>query len=166
MGSSGIKKDALAQYGTNSGTAAGALSTINPIYSNLASGTVGYSPTQMANQLTANSQSTGGSVAGAVGQGGLLAARTGNAGGATAALDDAARGGAQTESANALGVQNASDALAHQNQQIGLSGLNSIYQGANGQANANLNAASNAPQPFGQKLLGTAVGDLSLSKKI
>lgn len=163
LSQSGIEKNALAQSGTNSTTAAGTLGAINPIYQNLASGTAGYTPTQKADALTSASQSAGGSVAGAVGQGGLLAARTGNAGGATAAIDDAARGAAATQSGDALQVQQNSDLLAHQNQGIGLSGLNSIYSGANGQTTAALNAASGAPQPFAKQLLNTAVGDLRIT---
>ena len=160
LSGSGVEKNALAQSSTNSGTAAGALSTINPIYSRLATGTVGYSPTQQADALTAASQSTGGAVSGAVGQGGLLAARTGNAGGATAAIDDAARGAAATQSGDALQVQQQSDRLAQQNQALGLSGLNSIYQDSNGQATSALNAANGARQPFGKTLANTAVGAL------
>lgn len=159
---SGIEKNALAQSGTNSTTAAGALGAINPIYQNLATGTAGYTPTQKANALTSSSQALGGGVASAVGQGGLLAARTGNAGGAAAALDDASRQAGVQQGANALDVQQQSDQLAHQNQQIGLSGLNSIYQGANGQTTSALNAASGAPQPFAKQLLNTAVGDLRI----
>jgi hypothetical protein len=152
MGSSGVKKDALALSGTNSNTANSALSTINPIYSQMATGTDGLTAQQKANALTASSESAGGGVASAVGQGGLLAARTGNAGGATAALDDASRMAGVTNSKNALDVQNQSDALARMNQQTGLSGLNGIYAEANGQANANLNTASNVQPGFLQKL--------------
>jgi hypothetical protein len=152
MSSSGVKSDALANYGTNSSTAAGALSTINPIYSQMAQGNMGLTPRQKSDALTASSGSLGGGVAGAVGEGGLLAARTGNAGGATAALDDAARTAGVTQSQNALGVQNQSDAIARQNQQTGLSGLNSIYSGSNQQADASLNTANNVPQSFWQKL--------------
>src|SRR5258708_3695971 len=102
----------------------------------------GYTPIQKANALTASSQSAGGGVASAVGQGGLLAARTGNAGGATAALDDAARSADVTNSKNALDVQNQSDQLATQNKRIGLAGLNDIYNEANGQADASRNPAN------------------------
>src|SRR5258708_6753022 len=112
----------------------------------------GYTPIQKANALTASSQSAGGGVASAVGQGGLLAARTGNAGGATAALDDAARSADVTNSKNALDIQNQSDALATQNKRIGLAGLNGIYDQANGQADASLNTANQVQPSFWQKL--------------
>src|SRR5258708_9691735 len=108
----------------------------------------GYTPIQKANALTASSQSAGGGVASAVGQGGLLAARTGNAGGATAALDDAARSADVTNSKNALDVQNQSDQLATQNKRIGLAALNDIYNEANGQADASLNTANQTQPSF------------------
>jgi hypothetical protein len=148
MSGSGVKKDALANYGTNSGNAASALSTINPIYSSMATHPEGYTPIQKADALTASSQSAGGGVASAVGQGGLLAARTGNAGAPTAALDDAARSAEVTNSKNALDVQNQSDQLATQNQRIGLAGLNGIYQDANQQADASLNTANQVQPSF------------------
>lgn len=153
MGSSGVKDAAMTNYGTNSANAAGALSTINPIYSQMAAGGMGYTPQQKSDQLTASSQSLGGGVAGAVGQGGLMAARTGNAGGAAAALDDASRQAGVQQSSNALDVQNRSDQLATDNQRVGLSGLNSIYSGANGQADASLNTANQAAKPFWQQAL-------------
>lgn len=160
---SGVKQDALSNYGTNSTNAAGALSTINPIYSSLAAGTTGYTPTEKANQLTASSQSLGGGVAGAVGQGGLQAARTGNAGGSTAALDDAARTAGVQQGSNALDVQNASDALATQNQRVGLAGESGIYNQANQQADASLNTANNVAPPFWQQLAKTALGDIRIT---
>lgn len=158
MSGSGVKTDALANYGTNSANAAGAVNELNPIYSQMATGDDGLTPQQKADALTASSQSTGGGVASAVGQGGLLAARTGNAGGATAAIDDAARTAGVTNSANALNVQNQSDAIARQNQATGLNGLNSIYDEANGQADASLNTANNTQPSFLQRLASGAVG--------
>src|SRR5258708_4518766 len=100
MGSSGIKKDAIANYGTNATNAASAVNTINPIYSSMATDPQGYTPTQKANALTASSQSAGGGVASSGGQGGLLAARTGNAAGATPALDVSAPSPALTNTTN------------------------------------------------------------------
>jgi len=152
MGSSPVKDQALDQSKTNAANAAGALSTINPIYSQMAQGNMGLTDQQKANALTASAQSAGGGVASAVGQGGLMAARTGNAGGATAALDDAARQASVTNSKNALDVQNQSDAIARANQSQGLSGLNSIYDTANGQSNANLTTANQVQKPFWQQL--------------
>jgi len=153
MGTSPVQAPALANYNTNAQNAAGALNTVNPIYSQMASGDDGLSQTQKANALTAASQSAGGGMSSAVGQGGLLAARTGNAGGAAAAVDDAARQSGVTNSANALGVQNESDQIARAKQSQGLSGLNSIYNDANGQADASLNTANNVAKPFWQTAL-------------
>lgn len=153
MGTSPVQAPALANYNTNAATAAGALNTINPIYSQMATGTDGLTQQQMGNALTASSQSAGGGMASAVGQGGLLAARTGNAGGAAAAVDDAARTAGVTNSKNALDVQNESDAIARANQSQGLAGMNSIYNDANGQADASLNTANNVAKPFWQTAL-------------
>jgi hypothetical protein len=166
MGSSGVKKDALANYGANSTAAAGALNTVNPIYSAMAKDPQGLTPAEKANSLTSSAQSTGGGVASAVGQGGLMAARTGNAGGATAALDDASRMAGVTNSANALDVQNRSDQLATQNQRVGLAGVNGIYQDANGQADASLNTANNAQPSFLKQLAMQGVGALRVNKNI
>jgi hypothetical protein len=152
-----VKKDALALSGTNSNNAANALSTINPIYSKMATGTVGLAPQQKADALTASAQANGGGMASAVGQGGLYAARTGNAGAATAAIDDAARSAGVQSSKDALDVQNQSDQLAQQNQRIGLAGLNGIYQDATGQADAALNTANQAQPSFLSKLALTGV---------
>lgn len=152
MGQSPVLNKALTNSSTNAGNAAGALNTINPIYSEMATGTMGLTPDQKASALTASSQSAGGGMASAVGQGGLLAARTGNAGGATAAIDDAARSAEVANSKNALDVQNQSNTIARQNQAQGLAGLNSIYDTANGQADASLNTANQVAKPFWQQL--------------
>jgi len=151
---SGVEKNALAASSNAGNQSQSAFNSINPIYNNLASGTVGYTPTEKANQLTASSQSLGGGVAGAVGQGGLLAARTGNAGGATAALDDASRQAGVQQGENALGVQNASDQLATQNQRVGLSGLNSIYSGGNSAGENYLGTANSAQQAAAARTQG------------
>lgn len=157
---SGVKTDALSNYGRNTGTASTALSTLNPIYSQMATGNDGLTPQQKADSLTASSQSLGGGVAADVGQGGLYGARTGNAGAPTAALDDAARSAAVTQSGNALDVQNKSDAIARQNQQTGLAGINGIYQDSNNQADASLNTANAAQPSFLKQLALQGVGAL------
>jgi len=164
----GVEKNALAAQGNAVNQSQAAYNTVNPIYSSMAASPQGFTPTEKANALTASSQSLGGGVAGAVGQGGLLAARTGNAGGATAALDDAARGAAVQQSTNALDVQNQSDQLATQNQRVGLAGLNGIYNNANSTALGNLNTANSASQAnaanklsylkLGLNTLGSAAG--------
>lgn len=151
---SGVEKNALANSSTATGQATTAYNDVNPIYSKLATGTVGYTPQQKSDQLTASSQSLGGGVSAAVGQGGLLAARTGNAGGATAALDDASRQAGVTQSGNALDVQNQSDQLATQNQRVGLAGENSIYNDANSTGVGYLNTADAAAQAEAQRKMG------------
>src|SRR4051794_39596777 len=98
MSGSGVEKNALAGSATAGTTAQNALSTVNPIYSRLATGTVGYTPEQKADMKTSAAQGLGGAVAGATGAGGLYAARTGNAGGAAAAIDDSARAAMQQQS--------------------------------------------------------------------
>lgn len=154
LSGSGVEKNALANSGQAVDQATSAYNTVNPIYSKLASGTVGYTPQQMADEKTASEQSTGGGVSAAVGQGGLYAARTGNAGAPTAALDDAARNAGVTNSDNALDVQNRSDALATQNQRIGLSGLNGIYDDANSTGEGYLGIANNNQQATATRKAG------------
>jgi hypothetical protein len=166
MSGSGVKKDAFSNYGTNASTASGAVGTLNPIYSSMATNPEGLTPIQKANALTASSESAGGGVASAVGQGGLMAARTGNVGGATAALDDASRMADVTNSKNALDVQNQSDQLATQNKRVGLAGLNGIYDESNGQANASLNTANNAQPSFLKQLALQSAGSLRVNKNI
>lgn len=151
---SGVERNALANSAQSVGQAKTAYDTVNPIYSRLATGTTGYTPQQKADELTASSQSLGGGQAAAVGQGGLLEARTGNAGGAAAAIDDAAHNAATVQSSNALDVQNRSDALATQNQRVGLSGLNSVYGDANRTGADYLSTANSAAQAEAQRKMG------------
>lgn len=151
---SGVEKNALANSAGAVGQATGAYNTVNPIYSKLATGTVGYTPQQKSNELTASGQSLGGGVAAATGQAGLEAARTGNAGGSAAALDDAAHNAATIQSSNALDVQNRSDDLATQNQRVGLGGLNSIYSDANKTGVDYLNTADSAAQAEAARKMG------------
>lgn len=151
---SGVEKNALANSGAAVAQATNAYNTVNPIYSKLATGTVGYTPQQKADELTASSQSGGGGVASAVGQGGLLAARTGNAGGAAAALDDASRNAVAQQSSDSLGVANRSADLATQNQRVGLAGENSIYNDANRTGTDYLNTANSAAQAEANRKMG------------
>jgi hypothetical protein len=159
MSGSGVEKNAL-NASANAGTQAqSAYNTVNPIYQRLATGSVGYTPTQKANMLTASGQSLGGAEAGVVGQGGLYAARTGNAGAATAAIDDSARQAMVQQSENALDVQNKDAQLASQNQRVGLAGLNDIYGDANRTGEGYLNTAEGASNARRQgKLNWTTLG--------
>jgi hypothetical protein len=151
---SGVEKNALANSAGAVKQADSAYNTVNPIYSKLAAGTTGYSPQQKADELTASSQSLGGGVSAAVGQGGLDAARTGNAGGSAAALDDAAHNAATVQSGNALDVQNRSNDLATQNQRVGLAGESSIYQDANSAGQGYLSTANSAAQAAAARKMG------------
>ena len=116
---------------------------------------------------TANQQSIGGSVAGAVGQGNLMAARTGNAGGFAPALDEAARSGARQLSQNAVGTQEANAYLKQQQREQATQALGNIY-GEN--TNATLralglgnDALQTSNQALGiagnQKSFGSILGD-------
>ena len=53
------------------------------------------------------------------------------------------------------------DAIARANQSQGLAGLSSIYQSADGQANANLGTANQAAPPFWQQALMSGMQDAS-----
>ncbi len=86
----------------------------------------GYTPAEKAVQNTAAQQSAGGSTAAAVGQGGLYAARTRNAGAAQGAIGNATRGAGANLSRQAVGTETRSADLAHENQQRGLGGLESL----------------------------------------
>lgn len=158
MGSSGVKKDALAISGNSSNLANGAASTINPIYTQEATSPTGYTPEQKANMLTASSQSLGGGVASQVGQGNLMAARTNNIGGYSANADAAARNAGVQQSQNALGVENDNAQLMEKQKQEGLAGLNGIYDTGTGASISALNTANQAQRPFWQQLAlqGTA----------
>ena len=116
---------------------------------------------------TANQQSIGGSVAGAVGQGNLMAARTGNAGGFAPALDEAARSGARQLSQNAVGTQEANAYLKQQQREQATQALGNLY-GENtnatlralGLGNEALGESTNALNiAGGQKSFGNILGD-------
>jgi len=158
----GIEKDSLNTYGNATGQSANAYGTLAPQLNSMVTNPMGYTPTQKANMLTSSSQSIGGSVAGAVGEGNLEAARTNNAGGYSAALDASARQGQVQNSVNALGVQNADAQLAHQNQLFGLHGLDDIYHGANSTALGALGQATNASNNTNANTMGWTKMGLNL----
>jgi len=151
--SSGVKKDALGISGTASGQAGTAYGTLNPIYTQEATSPTGYTPQEKTNLLTSGQQSTGGSIAGAVGQGDLVAARTNNAGGYAPALDQAAREGMAQNSTNALSVENADAALKEKQRQEGIAGLNDIYNTGTGASIKALDVANSASVPFWKQFL-------------
>ena len=120
---------------TNAGTLASGLEgnasniygTLAPQLQAEASHPSGISPTDLAAIDTASKQTSGGTQAGATGQGALLAARTRNAGGADAAIANAARSGGEQQSQATLETQMANEKLKEHQQQAGLSGLGGLY---------------------------------------
>lgn len=87
----------------------------------------GFSPTDLAKMRTGAEQSTGGAVAGAVGQGELEASRRRNAGGFAPALDEAAREGSQALSQTNLSIDERNALLKEAQRQAGLAGETGLY---------------------------------------
>jgi hypothetical protein len=158
-GGSGVKGDAFGSYGTATGQADNAYGVAAPIYQQMAVRPQGYTPQQMADQVTASNQTLGGSNSAAVGEGALASARTNNAGGYQAAIDDAARESAAQQSENVLGIQNRSDMLQRQQQEEGLQGLSGIYNDANRTGLGYLDLANQAKPTYLQNLASTATDD-------
>jgi hypothetical protein len=154
MSGSGVEKNALNASANAGRQADTAYNTVDPIYSEMASGNVGLTPIQKSRMLTASGQSLGGANAGAVGQGALYAARTGNAGAATAAIDDSARSAMEKQSENAVDVENKDAQLASQNQRFGLSGISDIYSDANRTGEGYLGTANSASQAKRNSIYG------------
>ena len=92
--------------------------------------------------LVAGQQGAGGSNSGIAGQAGLTAARTRNTGALSGVLDQASRNKTQSNSQNALGVQNENTQTKLKQQQEGLSGLEGLY---GTDVNAGLKAQSLVP---------------------
>lgn len=123
-GQVGTDNSYASTFGNN---AAGSWNALFPTLVQNATDPTGLSASEKANMNTASSQATGGSVAGAVGQGTSMAARTKNPGAYGAALDASSKHASETQSKNALGVEMESSNLAHQKQQTALSELGSLY---------------------------------------
>jgi len=111
-------------FGSNAG---GAWNALFPTLTQNATNPQGFSAEEKATMNTASSQSLGGSVAGAVGQGTLAGERTKNPGAFGASLDAASKHAGETASHNALGVEEASSNLAHAKQQQALTELGGLY---------------------------------------
>jgi hypothetical protein len=170
---SGTKKDAFANSGTANSLSASSNNNANALYGTLAPelqnemiNPQGFSPTEKAAMNTSSQQSVGGSMAGALGQGALEGARTGNQGASTVALDDAARGGQQALSSDALKTEMSDANLKAKQQQEGAQGLGDLYDtnahdtlGALGLSNQALGVANNAKPTFWQNFAGQATGD-------
>ncbi len=171
---SGVKQQALANAGTGQQMNQQLYGNSNQIYGSLApqleaevAHPTGLTPQQMAQQNTAAQQSSGGSQAGAVGQGALLASRTKNAGAAQNAIAQSARVAGQSLSKAALSTQQQNANLQNRNQQAGLSGLEGLYgtelggsEQALGLSNSALNVANNAKPGFWQQFAGGLANNL------
>jgi hypothetical protein len=147
----GVTKDALANAGTANNLSTGFENNANSLYGALApqleqeaTNPQGYAPKDLAAMNTAVQQSTGGSTAGAVGQGDLAAARTRNAGAYAPALDASAQAGNRQNSEEALGVQAENANLKQKQQQAGLAGEQSLYGTNVGAGNEALGLSNNA----------------------
>src|ERR1039457_2272442 len=80
--------------------------TLTPQLTNWATNPPGMTPTELSSENTAAQQSAGGGEAAAKGELGLAAARSRNRGAYGTAVDASARNAMQTNSTNALKVQN------------------------------------------------------------
>lgn len=146
-------------YGADASSLSGQLT---PIYTSWATNPHGFTQQEQNDMNTQNMQSSGGSVAGAVGQGNLQAERTGNAGGYQAALRDAARRGIAQNADEALTVKNANTMYKEAQRQAGVAGLTGLRAedvgaqlGAMGNNVGAINAESNAGRSgWFQNMLG------------
>src|SRR5882757_764929 len=174
MGSSGVKKDALANSGTANamssdlyGNSQAAYGTLAPQLQAEITNPQGYTPAEKAAQKTAAQQSTGGSMSGAVGQGALQSARTRNAGGSAAAIGQSARTAGQNLSNAALQTETNDANLKQANRQAGLTGMQQLYgttlggsENALGLSNQALGVANSTPKTFWQQMATTAGTDV------
>ena len=167
----GVEKDQLANSTTANNLSNNLTANASNIYGGLeptlqaqASHPSGYTPMQKANMNTAAQQSAGGSIAGAVGQGGLYAARTRNAGAAQNAIGSAVRSAGSNISREAVGTEMADANLAQKKQAAGLGGLSNMYgtelsggENARGLSNSALSGAaqSSADSPWNTLLKQT-----------
>ena len=120
----GLSRGAAAISGTNAGNI---YSSLEPQLESMATNPQGYSSGDLAAMNTASQQSLGGSTAGITGQGMLTAARTRNSAGIPEALDQAARTAGETQSQNALGIQENNANLKQKQQESALSALGGLY---------------------------------------
>lgn len=168
--STGVKKDAFANYGAGSAANKQLGANAENIYGSLAPTLTaqmahpeGYTPQQKSAINTAGQQSAGGSMSGATGQGALLAARTRNAGAGANAIQQSGRNASDELSKVATGTEIGSANLANEQQQNamqGLEGLNKTELGGSLQAlglsNDALNTANQAKPSFWSQMAGIA----------
>jgi hypothetical protein len=150
-------------------TATGELGGLMPAFESEINNPVGFAPTDLAKMNTAAQQSAGGSVAGAVGQGGLEAARTRNAGAPGVALDEASRQAGRNLSNNAIGIEGKNALLKENQRQEGLHGMQGLYDtnlgatlSALGLSNQALGTATSAANETNQGFMAPfqAIADL------
>lgn len=130
-GQSGISKS---QLGKTNAVANQAQDTANSLYgqvqpflANEVTNPQGMSKADLNAATEASNQALGGTQAAATGAAGLKAARTRNDAGITAAIDESAREGGQTQSENAANLQTQNALLKNAQQQAGASGLSNLY---------------------------------------
>jgi hypothetical protein len=145
------------QFDTLSSNASGIYQTLAPELSAEAAAPPGYDPATMSRMRTAAMQGTGGSAAGAVGEGGLLAARTRNAGTADAAIAESSRNASKSFGNAALNAELANANLQQKQRQEALTGESNLYGEQLGAVvpqavNANTNA-ENASWDWAKDLL-------------
>lgn len=134
-----------------SGNASSLFSSLEPQLNTEATNPQGFAPTDLAAMNTSAQQSAGGTQAAAVGQGALRSARTRNAGGADAAIGEASRHAGEQLSNAGLTTTLKNASLRNEQQQHGISGLNSLFgenasagNQALGDVAPNVNADTNA----------------------
>lgn len=165
LGNSGKANQLSGQYNTAGQTVLG---TLSPALNQDITNPQGFGTAGVNAMNTANSQSIGGSTAGAVGEGNLAAARTRNAGGFQSALDEAARSGQRQLSENAVGIQAANEMEKQRQRSAAEQLMNSQYGmdtnaalGALGLSNQALGIAGSQKNPFMQNFLGGLGSGLS-----
>src|SRR5579859_6727030 len=120
-------KSASNLTGASEGTAGSLLNSLTPAYAQEATNPQGYGPTTEAAMKTGSMQSTGGAVAGAVGQGGLMQARNRNSGAIAPVLDKSVRDASKINSGNNLNIEVGNAELKQRQQQEGLAGEQGLF---------------------------------------
>lgn len=123
----GVQGQGASLFNTGVSNATQLFNSLEPEFQAEISNPTGYGPSGLAAMNTAAQQSTGGSVAGAVGQGNLTAARTRNAGGFKTALDESAREGMRRNSQLATEITGQNEKLKQEQSSEGLRGLSGLY---------------------------------------
>lgn len=123
----GVRQQGTQLFNQANSNAEAIINQLAPEYQAEINNPQGIGASGLAAENTAAQQSTGGSVAGLVGQGNLTAARTRNAGGFGAALDESSRQAMRQNAQDAVGIQANNENLKEQQRQEGLAGLEGLY---------------------------------------